>query len=265
MKQITREGTNLVYHDYGSTDDPTVVLLHGLGADHEMWQPQIDSYPAQGLRLIVPDLRGHGQSGKLQTASIREWVEDLQTILAAEGIEHYAVAGVSMGGIIAQALAIADQQRISALVLCDTFMDLETFRERLLGWATLTGLKVLRRFGQRHFATMLSSPYKDSPATRAYFERAALACDLDQVIRARKAINAVEHRTRLAEVGVPTLQIVGAKAGAFFVSLNQKISATMPDSTFTVLPDGFDPSNLVATEQFDAAVLPFLNANQGRG
>jgi pimeloyl-ACP methyl ester carboxylesterase len=258
VKQITREGTNLVYHDYGSTDDPTVLLLHGLGADHEMWQPQIDSYPEQGLRLIVPDLRGHGQSGSLQTNATEEWVEDLLTILAAERVERYALVGVSMGGIIAQALAIADRERLAALVLCDTFMDLETVRERLTGWATLTGLRGMKRLGRHRFAALMGSAYKDSPAAREYFERAAAGCDMDQVIHARRTINSIRHKPHLSEVEVPTLQVVGAKAGKFFMALNQKISDAMPNSSLAVLPDGTDPSNLVAPAQFDAEALPFL-------
>ena len=84
---------------------------------------------------------------------------------------------------------------------------------------------------------------------------------MDQVIRARRIINSIEHKAHLEEINLPTLQIVGAKAGAFFVALNQKVSATMPNSTLTVLPDGFDPSNLVAAEQFDEAVLPFLTSH----
>ena len=138
-----------------------------------MWRPQIDSYP--------PQLRGHGGSGKLQTDSTAEWVEDPLTILAAEHVERYALVGVSMGGIIAHALAIADRERVTA------------------------------------------------------------ACDMDQVIRARRIINAIEHKAHLEEINVPTLQIVGAKAGEFFVALNHKVSATMPNSTLPVLPDGTDP------------------------
>jgi 3-oxoadipate enol-lactonase len=194
----------------------------------------------------------------LQTYSISEWVDDLLAILAAEHVERYALIGVSMGGIIAQALAIADRARLTALVLCDTFTDLETVRERLTGWATLTGLRVVKRLGQQRFAALMGSAYKDSPAAREYFERAAAGCDMDQVIHARRTINSVHHTAHLSEVEAPTLQIVGARAGDFFVALNRKVSAAMPHSTVTVLPDGTDPSNLVAPHQFDEAVLPFL-------
>lgn len=168
MKELKRAHGRICYECYGKEDGTPLLLLHGLGADHEMWQPQIEHYPQEGFRLIVPDLLA---------------------ILEAEKVSCYALAGVSMGGIIAQALAIADSKRISKLILCDTFMDLETVKERLVGWATLQGLRLYARRGKERLAHIVASPYRNSPQVAEYFRRAVAAADLSAVIAARRAFH----------------------------------------------------------------------------
>lgn len=258
MKSITRTGDRLAYQTYGSPDAPSLLLLHGLGADHDMWAPQIESYSTRGYRLLVPDLRGHGESVLADPGTIADWVEDLKAILDVEGVREYGLLGVSMGGIIAQGLALADRERLRGLVLCDTFMDLERVGERLLGWTILQSLRVYRILGREQLAKLTTSPYKSSPRAAKYFYDATTACNVRQIVRARKAINRVAHKDNLAHLDVPTLHLVGEAAGAYFVELNRKVSETMPDSTLVVLPGGTDPSNLVVPELFDEQVLPFL-------
>ncbi len=258
MKSITRNGDRLTYQTYGKPTAPCLLLLHGLGADHDMWAPQIESYPTRGYRLLVPDLRGHGESVEADPGTIADWVDDLKAILDVEGVHEYGLLGVSMGGIIAQGLALADRERVRGLVLCDTFMDLESVGERLLGWAILQSLRVYRILGREQLARLTTSPYKNSPQAAKYFYDATTACDVRQIVRARKAINRVAHKDNLAHLHLPTLHLVGEAAGAYFVALNRKVSEAMPDSTLVVLPGGTDPSNLVVPGLFDEQVLSFL-------
>jgi 3-oxoadipate enol-lactonase len=261
MKAIERAGARLCYHDTGETDGPVLLLLHGLGADHEMWRPQIDRYPEEGHRLLVPDLRGHGESSRADHPRLRDWVEDVLAIVEAEGVARYGLLGVSMGGIIAQGVAIADARRLGALVLCDTFMELETPGERLLGWAILQSLRAFRVLGRRRFAEVTASAYPDGSAAQEYFRRMGRAADMKQIIGARKAVNRVRHGAPLRRVTTPTLHLVGDQAGPYFVDLNRKVSDAMPKSRLEILPGGMDPSNLVVPDAFDARVLPFLAEN----
>ena len=263
MKTILRDDTELAYADYGDESAPVLLLLHGLGADHRMWRPQIEKYPGSLFRLLVPDLRGFGQSATTSRITLEDWVTDLQALLEAESVADYTLIGVSMGGVIAQALACKDLERLSQLILCDTFMDLEGLRERMVGWAALQGLRLYSLFGRERLASAIAGAYEDSSEAQEYFLEAVRQCDMDHVIEARRAINAVEHKEQLAKLEVPTLQLVGAEAGDFFVSLNQKIVDTMPDNRLVVLPNGMDPSNLVAPEEFDDAALSFLRGADG--
>jgi len=257
MKEIERAGARIRYLDSGG-EGPTLILLHGLGANHEMWRPQINRYPAEGYRLLVPDLRGHGDSSRTDHLSIQDWVEDILAIVDAEALLHYGLLGVSMGGIVAQGLAIADRRRLDAVVLCDTFMDLEGFGERLLGWAILGSLRAFRLLGRQRFTETTAGAYPEGSTAREYFNRISREADMRQIILARKAVNRVRHKAQLAEVHTPTLHLVGDRPGKFFTELNRRVSETMPESRLEILPGGMDPSNLVVPEAFDGRVLPFL-------
>lgn len=264
MKDIERAGVRTRYLDSGG-EGPTLILLHGLGADHEMWRPQIDRYPAEGYRLLVPDLRGHGESSRVGSLSVQDWVEDVLALVHAESLPRYGLLGVSMGGIVAQGVAIADQGRLGALVLCDTFMDLEGLGERLLGRAILGSLRVFRLLGRKRFAETAAGAYPEDSPAREYFLRLSREADMRQIILARKAVNRVRHKAQLSEVRTPTLHLVGDGPGKFFTELNRKVSRVMPESRLEILPGGMDPSNLVVPQEFDTRVLPFLSETLSGG
>jgi triacylglycerol esterase/lipase EstA (alpha/beta hydrolase family) len=58
MKISTTDHIELHYSTFGDRKDTPVVLIHGLGAARDMWEPQMESLPGEGLFLIVPDMRG---------------------------------------------------------------------------------------------------------------------------------------------------------------------------------------------------------------
>lgn len=107
----------------GPADAPPLLLLHSIGTCHSIWSPQV---PALGrrFRLIRPDLRGHGLSevtpGDYSMASL---AQDALALLDALGILRAHVAGVSLGGRIAQQLAADASHRVLSLLLVDTALD----------------------------------------------------------------------------------------------------------------------------------------------
>lgn len=62
-----RDGKRMYYETHGEPEKGTVLLIHGLGADHEMWKPQIERYPEKEYRVIVPDVRGHGKTDSVES------------------------------------------------------------------------------------------------------------------------------------------------------------------------------------------------------
>jgi pimeloyl-ACP methyl ester carboxylesterase len=118
MPGVSTNGITMYYEIHGA--GTPLVLLAGLGYSSWQWQRMVP-YLAQHCQVITPDNRGAGQSGKPAgpyTAALL--AADTVGLLDALGIERAVVMGHSMGGFIAQALALAHPQRVSKLILAAT-------------------------------------------------------------------------------------------------------------------------------------------------
>src|SRR5262245_19116733 len=106
---------------WGRAGDPTLVLLHGNGAHAHWWDVLVPAL-VPGWRLVVPDLRGHGQSDWAEPARYRLWdfVDDLIAILGAVAPGQVVVGGYSMGARVAAWYAASHPERTRGLVLLDT-------------------------------------------------------------------------------------------------------------------------------------------------
>lgn len=256
----TTDGKKIFYETYGSRSSVPLLLLHGIGADHNMWEPQIHTYPEQGFFLIVPDLRGHGKSDKVDSLSMKDWSRDLAELMDELGIKKTAVAGVSMGGIIAQHFALHYPDRIERLVLSDTFSELRTFNEKMMGASQTMGFKLFKMLGHQQFAKMMASAYKKPFATKArdYFFDVSLKADFHQLILARKVINRIHLLDQLKNITAPALVMAGKEFGNQLINMNQEIARRIPTARFKALDQAMDPSNLVNPDSFDHEVITFL-------
>jgi len=107
MKKNIISNDCLISYDFiHKGNKPTVVLIHGLGVDRKMWQPQLD-FLSDKHNVINIDVRGHGQSRPCDFFSIKVAASDLRNILTAEKCEKSILIGLSMGGYIVQEYAFA--------------------------------------------------------------------------------------------------------------------------------------------------------------
>lgn len=98
-----------------------LLLVHGFPLDHTMWEGQLDVL-ADRYRVIVPDLRGFGQSGVTPgLATMPRMADDLAQLLDGLTItEPIVLCGLSMGGYVAWQFARRYRERLAKLILCDT-------------------------------------------------------------------------------------------------------------------------------------------------
>lgn len=189
-----------------------VLLLHGLGAEADSWTLQFPALAENGYRPIAPDLPGFGASPYDGRGwSLRRVAGGVARLLEELHTGPVAVVGLSMGGTIAQQIALDFPQRTRALILVSTFSVLRP--ERLGGW-----LYFLRRFilvstlglpAQARFVAGRIFPGPQNEALRALLIASIEKADPRAYRAAMRALGLFNSTHRLPEIQIPTLVVTG--------------------------------------------------------
>jgi pimeloyl-ACP methyl ester carboxylesterase len=118
MPRIPSGDAQIFYDDL--EQGPAVVLIHAFPANHEMWLPAGEVLCTR-YRLILPDVRGHGDSQPGNgPATMEKHAADLERICEDAGIKRAVFAGISIGGYMLFEFWRRHKDRVRALILCDT-------------------------------------------------------------------------------------------------------------------------------------------------
>lgn len=105
---------------HGDEKAPALVLLHSLGTSHAVWQEQVRAFSSSHF-VICPDFRGHGLSDlSLSPVTVEALAEDIVAVLSAIGVDTFHLAGISIGGLVAQCVAAALADKVLTLTLFDS-------------------------------------------------------------------------------------------------------------------------------------------------
>src|SRR5689334_21446799 len=99
-----------------SGSGPCVTLVHGVGANLQSWD-EVARLLEPHFTVVRLDLRGHGKSGRIATCTLDDLAGDVRRVWDARGIKRTHLAGFSLGGLIAQSLALSDPDRIDRLAI----------------------------------------------------------------------------------------------------------------------------------------------------
>lgn len=240
------------------THGPAVLLVHALGVDQRMWEPVLDRL-AVGRRVITYDVRGHGTAAAAPIPfTMADLAADLLGVLDACELESAHVAGLSMGGAIAQSAAVADPARFASLTLVaapDRPLP-EAFEERA-SIAETQGMAPLVE-----------------PTLQRWFTPAALAADTPGVQYARECLTAFDPATwaaiwrgystldvygRLQDFPAPTLVLAG-EADASIPVAGMKAIAGRIGARFEVVPGAPHLQTLECPDAVADALDRFLPA-----
>ncbi len=214
MPRVELAGTELNYERAGSGEP--LLLIQGMSASHLAWGPPFSSLLESDFDVISFDNRGIGLSSPVTEAfSIAEMAADTAGLLDALEIETAHVMGISMGGMIAQELALAHPQRLRSLTLGCTYCGGEG--SQLMDPADFQGLVEAMGSGdaQRVFRAMYELNL--SPGFRAEESRYADFVAMAEALPAPRetiglqvqAITTHDTNTRLPGISAPTLVIHG--------------------------------------------------------
>jgi pimeloyl-ACP methyl ester carboxylesterase len=259
MRQVSISGTDLFYAEEGH--GKSLVFIPGLGATHGMFGPQVDAFRAS-YRLLLPDLRGTGQSGRLTgpigTVLDRQ-CDDLADLLDQLGLPEVVMIGVSYGGTVALHFALRHGDRLAGLVAVDTFADLRIARpmEALLlagSYLTLWTYYLPRPI----LVASARLFYRRWPVARRVIPALMDGFRPTEAVLQSLAMCLVDDIRYLGQVRCPALGIVG-DATRTGVRLLERAMAAIAGSRLEIVRDSFDPTNLCQPGEFNRLLAGFLD------
>ena len=259
------DGTDLHYQVDGDGPE-TLVLVNGVGDPLEGWANQLEVFLAAGLRVVSFDNRGVGRSGQPPGPyTSAQMAADLHAVVTAAGLEAFHLAGVSMGGVIAQEYALAHPANLRSLVLANTFAAADPFtRAAFQTWAQVAeaaGMPMMMRAQ----APWIFSPDFYAARPDRVAELIAEAGQSTQPAAAFAAQTAalVDHdaRDRLAALTTPALVIAAADDIIIRPALSRALFEALPDAAWTVVPGGH-AAFWENPGPWNQAVLEFVHAHR---
>jgi 3-oxoadipate enol-lactonase len=259
MPEATVNNVRLSYRDSGGGAAP-LLLLHGLGSSGQIWDGlALALTPAH--RVIAPDLRGHGASAKPRGGySVRLLADDVAALLDHLGVEAAAVCGLSMGGAIAQTLAVDHRARVRALVLEDTW----GYPTPAFAAALGARIQAVREHGLAHYAEaaipqVFSERFRAAnPQALDDYRARNAQLDPEAIQSVMRGLVAFDPRGRLATVRVPTLVVVGSEDRLTPRLHAEYLHRVIPGSRLEVVEGAGHIPHLEAPAVFTRLLLDFL-------
>jgi len=126
LGKVQVNGVTIVFDDT-ERGHSSLLLVHGYPFDRSMWRPQFDALGQTGWRVIVPDLRGFGESSVTAGATtLEQFARDIAALLDALGIDAVVLGGLSMGGQIVMEFCRLYSTRLTGIILAATSPQAET-------------------------------------------------------------------------------------------------------------------------------------------
>jgi len=254
-------GVRLFYSDRGPKNGTALLLVHGFPLDHRLWDIQLAGLSPM-LRVIAPDLRGHGQSQVPPGPySMDQHADDLAALLDDLSVARVIVAGLSMGGYVAFAFWRRYAQRVQALILADTRAEPDTSQARVNRDATVARVQEI---GVEAFAREML-PKLLAPGSLADTRRRGRAFEimasqpLAGIIGALGGLrDRVDSRPTLPTISVPTLVLAGEEDTITPPASGATMAATIPNARLVIVPHAGHLSPLENPSAVNAALRAFI-------
>ena len=239
-----------------------VVLIHGYPFNRSLWNEQVEALSST-CRVIAPDLRGFGESDAAASGSMNEMAQDVAMLLNELGIVQATIAGLSMGGYVALALYKQLPSRVRALILADTRAQADTeeakqTREQQAKKALDEGMAGIADAMLPKLLTPETVSKRPEVVKRV--RDMMLKTKPEGAAAALRGMAERDDQTDLLpKIAVPTLILVGAEDAITPVADGEKMHQAIGGSRLVVLENAGHVSNLERTEQFNEALLGFIN------
>jgi len=262
-------GVRLYYERHGDSGEP-LVFVHGYSGDISDWRPQLPEF-SPAYRVLVMDLRGHGRSEAPSDRSaytVAQMARDVETLVAEVGFERYHLVGHSMGGAIAQEIALRNPQRLLSLTLEDTSLKFEaTSDDAMTEWRRNRHALAVNEGMAAAAALPMPDTPPHMPAERLEESAARLSrMSLDAFVGAMIGLLQWEGTAeRASAISAPTLIVYGDLDSPALIAATRRLAELIPNATVEVIPEAGHSPQWERPELFNRALRRHLGAHRAAG
>lgn len=259
-RSVAPEGERVSYlaaGDARAATGRTILLIHGSGVSARSWTEQLRRL-GHALRVLAIDLPGHGESDPRPAAAVEGYADAAHSLLEALGTGPVFVAGHSLGGAVALALAAHHPETVRGLVLLSTCAKLpepEGSLGRVLYWY-LPG--PIRKFVFFWMAKkVLFGPGATARGIRLGMEEIR-TCRPETILQDVAAARAMDLEAVAGGIRVPALVLCGGRDKLTPPVLSERLHALLPDSRLYIVEGAGHMLPLEAPERVNQAILDFV-------
>ncbi len=255
MPHVEVNGEQLFYTlSRAAEGAPAMVLVHGAGGTHLHWPGELRRL--NGVSVYTVDLPGHGRSGGTGRDTIVGYAETVAAFLRALDVERAIIAGHSMGGAVAQTMALDFAACVAGLVLLGTGGRLRVAPAILEGVQTdfVKSVELITRV-----AWAPDAP----PGLTELGRQALLETGPDVLLGDFVACNRFDVMERLAEIQVPTLAVTGTADRLTPVKYARFLAELIPGARLTTVEGAGHMVMLERPAEVERAVRKFLGDTRG--
>ncbi len=262
MPRFDNDDISMFYKTAGEGNP--VLLIHGLGGDHRGWEFQEEDLAAH-FHIIMPDLRGHGQTTVEELGMMIPpdlVADDLNALLEHLGHQKVHVVGHSLGGMVAQNFVLRYPERVDKLVLVDTTPKIsEDLIDVVYSWREAQ----VEGGDEAYFWTSLRSGYSDewienNPDMVQHLKEKSADTNDEGVLAAGLGFSTIEFTEQLHNIKAETLVIHGDDDRVMKLELGRMLHEGIRGSRLKILEECGHSPTVQMTEEFNNILIDFLGA-----
>ena len=260
MSRVRAGAATLNAEVEGPDDGPWLVLSNSLGANLDMWAPQMRLLTRK-YRVLRYDTRGHGQSDAPAGAySFDRLIGDVLGLMDAKSIHKASFMGLSMGGITGLGLALDQAHRFDRIICADARADApDAYRamwDERIAKVESGGLEAV--VDGTLASWMTEDWHADNPDASADIRRMVLGNDPQGYINCCLGLKELDYLCRLGEVRIPVLYVGGDKDLGAAPAVMQAMADATPGAEYVQVANAAHVANINRPDAFNAAIAGFL-------